>query len=61
MSVEVIKTSVAVLGEGPHWDEKEQCLLFVDIIGGTFNKWSSITGNISSVKKGAVVLSIYLE
>ncbi|XP_063241868.1 regucalcin-like [Bacillus rossius redtenbacheri] len=38
------------LGEGPHWDEKEQVLYFVDIVKGTVNKYDPTTKRQTSVK-----------
>lgn len=38
--VEALPTQQCVLGEGPHWDEKTQNLFFIDIYGGTVNRYS---------------------
>lgn len=37
MQVKVI-SSPMILGEGPHWDEKDKALLFIDHPGGTLNR-----------------------
>ncbi|CAG4928767.1 unnamed protein product [Colias eurytheme] len=45
MSVKVEKISDSLkLGEGPHWDEKQQALFFVDINGAAIHKYVPTTG-----------------
>ncbi|XP_013139366.1 PREDICTED: regucalcin-like [Papilio polytes] len=45
MSVSVQKiVDPVVLGEGPHWDDKQQALYFVDINMKTINKYVPTTG-----------------
>ena len=45
MSVQiVVKNSRESLGEGPHWDETSQNLLYVDIVEGGIHRWNSQTG-----------------
>ena len=45
MSVEtILKCSCATTGEGPHWDDVTQSLLYVDINNGIIHKWDSKTG-----------------
>lgn len=42
--VKTISKKETGTGEGPHWDEKTQCLYFTDIPGCTINKYDSKTG-----------------
>ncbi|OWF49138.1 Regucalcin [Mizuhopecten yessoensis] len=50
MTVELaIPTLTCLLGEGPHWDDKEQKLLFVDILANTVYKWDSVKDKLESV------------
>ncbi|XP_053395486.1 regucalcin-like [Mercenaria mercenaria] len=40
----VIEKSCLTIGEGPHWDERTQTLLYVDINDGSVHRWSPETG-----------------
>ncbi|CAH0587174.1 unnamed protein product [Chrysodeixis includens] len=51
MSVKVQKiTEPVVLGEGPHWDEKQQALYFVSILDHTIHKYVPATGGHTKTK-----------
>ncbi|XP_053376399.1 regucalcin-like [Mercenaria mercenaria] len=39
-----IERSCVTIGEGPHWDERTQTLLYVDINDGSVHRWSPETG-----------------
>ncbi|KAL4239431.1 hypothetical protein ACF0H5_000246 [Mactra antiquata] len=55
MSVQVetlIKNSCLTIGEGPHWDESNQTLLYVDIEDGSVHRWSATTGEDEKYKFG---------
>ena len=53
MSVEVLLKGVTpTIGEGPHWDDKTQSLLFVDILTATVYRWDSNTDALESRKLG---------
>ena len=53
MSVEVLLEGVTpTIGEGPHWDDKTQSLLFVDILTATVYRWDSNTDTLESRKLG---------
>ena len=55
MLVEVaIQNVTEHVGEGPHWDETTQSLLFVDILQQELHRWSSITGVHEKKKLGNV-------
>lgn len=46
MSVEVVvKNSCQSIGEGPHWDNRTNSLLYVDILSNDIHRWSPDTGN----------------
>ncbi|KAM9820495.1 regucalcin [Neosynchiropus ocellatus] len=47
--VAVVKES-ALVGEGPVWEESDQTLLFVDILGRKIHRYSPETNHIQSVK-----------
>ncbi|KAM3585171.1 uncharacterized protein V6R79_009375 [Siganus canaliculatus] len=52
VKVERAVKAAAVIGEGPVWEESEQRLLFVDIIGKKIHRWSPATNQIQSVDTG---------
>lgn len=57
MSVKVQKiTEPVVLGEGPHWDEKQQALFFVSILDHTIHKYVPATGTHTKTKLGKFML-----
>lgn len=37
--VEQLNAPLSVLGEGPHWDDETQNLYYIDIYGGTVNRY----------------------
>ncbi|MDX6465237.1 MAG: hypothetical protein QOI27_277 [Gaiellaceae bacterium] len=50
------------LGEGPVWDEREQCLLFVDILRGEIRRFDPRTGAATTIAQvdgtvGAIALT----
>jgi sugar lactone lactonase YvrE len=45
----------AELGEGPSWDEAEQCLRYVDIKGGRVHRWWHRTGRTATIEVGELV------
>ncbi|XP_060077493.1 regucalcin-like [Ylistrum balloti] len=49
MSVEVLIPNVTGTGEGPHWEDGTQSLLFVDITEQNVYRWDSLTGNVDKV------------
>uniref|UniRef100_A0AAX7SYM3 Regucalcin n=1 Tax=Astatotilapia calliptera TaxID=8154 RepID=A0AAX7SYM3_ASTCA len=55
VKVHPIVKSTALIGEGPVWEESEQTLLFVDIIGQKIHRWSPATNRIQSVETADTV------
>lgn len=56
MSVSVQKiVDPVVLGEGPHWDDKQQALYFVDINMKTINKYVPTTGEHTKTTLGMLL------
>lgn len=55
VKVDPIVKSSALIGEGPVWEEPEQTLLFVDIIGQKIHRWSPATNHIQSVETADTV------
>ncbi|XP_060071343.1 regucalcin-like [Ylistrum balloti] len=59
MSVSVaIPNVTSQLGEGPHWEEDTQTLLFVDSLECKVYRWNSLTKDVSSVQLGDTVGSV---
>lgn len=57
MSLEVVLHNVTgTCGEGPHWDDTTQSLLFVDIDDGELHRWNSITGQHEVKKLGLCMI-----
>ena len=53
MSVSVlVKNSCETVGEGPHWDESKQRLLYVDIYPGDVHVCDPVTGEDTKTKFG---------
>lgn len=51
MSVETLLECVTpTTGEGPHWEDSSQTLIFVDILDGIAFRWDSKTGKYESYK-----------
>jgi gluconolactonase len=50
----VIERSCLTIGEGPHWDERTQTLLYVDINDGSVHRWSPETGKDDKHKFGTL-------
>ena len=53
MSIEtVVECATPTIGEGPHWDDATQSLLWVDIIDGILFRWDSKTTKHETHKFG---------
>lgn len=51
MSVDVLLKNITMgTGEGPHWEESTQSLLFVDIVTQHVKRWSYNTGTVDEIK-----------
>ena len=49
--VEIVKKHAAsTTGEGPHWDETTQSLLYVDIVASGIHQWNPETNEEKHVK-----------
>lgn len=52
VKIDAVVKEGALVGEGPVWEESDQTLLFVDIMGRTIHRYSPQTNQIQSVKTG---------
>ena len=48
--LEAIPDIRCTYGNSPHWDEKTQTLLFVDVLQSTIHRWNPITMKTSTIK-----------
>ncbi|XP_020786851.1 regucalcin isoform X2 [Boleophthalmus pectinirostris] len=55
VKVEPVVNLHALVGEGPVWEESEQTLLFVDIMGKKIHRWNPTTNQITSCSTDAPV------
>ncbi|XP_076026835.1 regucalcin [Genypterus blacodes] len=55
VKVECVVKGSALVGEGPVWEESDQTLLFVDIVGQKIHRWSPTTNHIQSMQTGDMV------
>ena len=44
--ISVVKEGCSELGEGPHWDEKTQRIVWVDILGHSVHLLDPLTGKV---------------
>ena len=44
--ISVVKEGCSELGEGPHWDEKTQRIIWVDILGHSVHLLDPVTGKV---------------
>src|SRR4051812_29393521 len=58
VSVEVFADVRAVVGEGPHWDERAQALWFVDLLGGVVFRYDHRGQRLGSFSVGQEVGSV---
>ena len=57
----LIECSCGTVGEGPHWDDQSQTLLYVDIIDGSLHRWSAATGRDEKHTFGKFLLSYFMD
>ena len=61
MELELVLDAKAELGEGPIWDDRRQCLLFLDIMRGEIHEFDPETGRDRVVQVGRPVGSLALR
>jgi sugar lactone lactonase YvrE len=61
MELELVLDAKAELGEGPIWDDRRQCLLFLDIMRGEIHEFDPETGRDRVVQVGRPVGSLALS
>jgi len=59
MSVSVVaKNTCQTTGEGPYWEEKTKCLVYVDITQNDVHRWNSITNEDCVLHLGLTCLIV---
>ncbi|NBC35424.1 SMP-30/gluconolactonase/LRE family protein [Novosphingobium sp. FSY-8] len=61
MKIERVPTVHCLVGEGPLWDEAEQALYFIDIVGKAVHRYDPATQQTQSWDTGAIVGSMALR
>lgn len=55
MSVEVLLKNITMgTGEGPHWEESTQSLLFIDVVTQYVRRWDYATKEVQEIKLGKI-------
>jgi sugar lactone lactonase YvrE len=61
ISAELVADARASLGEGPVWDEREQCVWWVDILGESIHRTEPLTGQDDVIPVGQMVGALGLR
>ena len=61
LKAEVIINARCELGEGPLWDEREQCLYWVDILPGKIHRYDPASGEHRVFNVGEMIGTIGLR
>jgi sugar lactone lactonase YvrE len=61
ISAELVVDARTTLGEGPIWDDREQCVWWVDILGESFHRTDPVTGQDDVIPVGQMVGALGLR
>jgi sugar lactone lactonase YvrE len=61
ISAELVADARATLGEGPVWDDREQCVWWVDILGESIHRTDPLTGQDDTISVGQMVGTVGLR
>jgi sugar lactone lactonase YvrE len=61
ITAELVADARTMLGEGPVWDEREQCLWWVDILGESIHRTDPLTGQDDLIPVGRMVGALGLR
>jgi sugar lactone lactonase YvrE len=61
ISAELVADARTMLGEGPIWDDREQCVWWVDILGESFHRTDPVTGQDDVIPVGQMVGALGLR
>ena len=61
ISAELVADARATLGEGPVWDDREQCVWWVDILGESIHRTDQLTGQDDVIPVGQMVGALGLR
>jgi sugar lactone lactonase YvrE len=61
ISAELVADARTTLGEGPVWDDREQCVWWVDILGESIHRTDPVTGQDDVIPVGQMVGALGLR
>jgi sugar lactone lactonase YvrE len=61
ISAELVADARTMLGEGPIWDDREQCVWWVDILGESLHRTDPVTGQDDVIPVGQMVGALGLR
>jgi sugar lactone lactonase YvrE len=61
ITAELVADARSTLGEGPVWDDREQCVWWVDILGGSVHRTDPLTGRDDVIPVGQMVGALGLR
>jgi sugar lactone lactonase YvrE len=61
ISAELVADARTTLGEGPVWDDREQCVWWVDILGESIHRTDPVTGQDDMIPVGRMVGALGLR
>jgi sugar lactone lactonase YvrE len=61
IAVELVADARTTLGEGPVWDDREQCVWWVDILGESIHRTDPLTGQDDTIPVGQMVGAVGLR
>ena len=61
ISAELVADARTTLGEGPVWDDREQCVWWVDILGESIHRTDPVTGRDEMIPVGQMVGALGLR
>ena len=61
LAAELVADARTTLGEGPVWDDREQCVWWVDILGESIHRTDPVTGQDDVIPVGQMVGALGLR
>jgi sugar lactone lactonase YvrE len=61
VTAELVADARTTLGEGPVWDDREQCVWWVDILGESIHRTDPVTGTDDTIPVGQMIGALALR